>query len=66
MTKKRTEAWSLDTKFIAAEHLNIPGHWKVVGNDTWFIYKDEITEEAAIAYAAELNKNKEQSKTYSI
>lgn len=62
----RTQAWQNDKKFIAAKHRNITGQWRVVGNDTWFIYKNKLTEEEAIAYASELNKNKKQSLTYSI
>ena len=61
---KRAEAFKLDDKLVAAEHLNIPGRWKVVGNNTGYIYKDELTQEQAIAYGAELNKNKEESKRY--
>lgn len=62
--KVRLAAWRQDDKFIAAEHLNIPGRWKVVGNQTWFVYLDELTKEKAVAYAAELNQNKEWENYY--
>ena len=65
LDRKRLEAWSLDDIIVASEHLNIPGRWKAVGNQTWFIYKDEMTEQEAKLYADELNQNKKLNLTYS-
>lgn len=54
--KDRVDAWRQDTELVVHKH--IFGNWSVRGNVTKFFYKLDMDEDKAIAYAAELNKNK--------
>jgi hypothetical protein len=57
----RQEAWQKDSELITSPEEN-SGLWRVQGNHSGYTYKDSMTEEKALAYAAELNKNKTQYK----
>lgn len=61
---KRAQAWQKDTKFIIAQYYI--GLYKVIGEETWFNYKDNMTQQDAKDYADELNKNKNNSSIYSV
>ncbi len=61
----RSKAWQLDT-ILYHELDEQSGLWCVFGNNSDFAYSNSMDEQQAKDYAAELNKNKEQSKTYSI
>lgn len=59
----RGAAWSLDTS-VYADLDNQSGFWCVFGNNSGFTYKNSLDEQQAKDYAAELNKNREDSKRY--
>jgi hypothetical protein len=60
---KRADAWQKDTE-LYVNPAEQSGLWRVLGNNSGFIYKDSLDEQQAKDYAAELNKNKETSKRY--
>lgn len=58
----RAHAWSQDS--YVDYKPNATGTWKVVGNHSGFIYKDNLTHEAARKYSTELNLNKQHNQNY--
>lgn len=57
----RVDAWRQDTELVP--HKYMFGSWSVRGNNTKYVYKLGLNEDQAIAYAAELNKNKTNERT---
>ena len=51
----RLEAWRKDTKIKVKE---VNNKWIAVGNNTSYIYRDNMTKDFADKYAEELNRNK--------
>ena len=66
--KDRVEAWRQDTELVTHKSFSIAsfGSWSVRGNNTKYVYKLGLDEEQAIAYAAELNKNKADERAIEI
>lgn len=57
----RAEAWKKDTAIFTRER---KGVWSAVGDISEFIYKEGMTEDQAIEYMRELNKNKRESEIF--